>query len=502
MTEVSADDVPERVPLNVRVSKSTWDKFNEAVLKKYGSGRQYAGVELERELRLVLDSGTVARLWSVVDELLSTLGIPTGAKNSQREFQRDADTQVIRCEVTDELREELMAEADRRERTAGEMVEAAMQRYCHSEGSVVDRVVTRLKRATTVGDELDTDKSATERRRDTIAAAVAGDDRTGFTLGEFDDAVDEHVHGLSSSSYARDEHLVPVLERIEYTWHPNNPDIFIPREEFDLPADDADRDPRGRPAVLTDAEHMTLAVAVEAAERAFNSGQGYRLTLGEAAGVVGKPDYNGLKGAFRRAAGRFDGLKPKERDGSFALGANPSDIREAADDDLLRHVDIDDDADDAAEEVREEMDRLEAAERADGDDTDDTGDTLTDTDNDAEPDGDTDDTPTDTADTDGDDIEELLKRTAAKVTQQEAPLEAVQDDEIVRKCGAQAEHPDAFGHRPLERIKPHQKVEFSDEQCVRVREHVNEMVGGTESATDADSDGRAVADGGEVVADE
>jgi hypothetical protein len=134
MTEVSADDVPERVPLNVRVSKSTWDKFNEAVLKKYGSGRQYAGVELERELRLVLDSGTVARLWSVVDELLSTLGIPTGAKNSQREFQRDADTQVIRCEVTDELREELMAEADRRERTAGEMVEAAMQRYCHSEG--------------------------------------------------------------------------------------------------------------------------------------------------------------------------------------------------------------------------------------------------------------------------------------------------------------------------------------------------------------------------------
>lgn len=80
---------------------------------------------------------------------------------------------------------------------------------------------------------------------------------------------------------------------------------------IDAGDDDGDCDPRGRLAVLTDAEHMTLAVAVETAERALKHGQPYHLTLGEAAGVVGKPDYNGLKRAFRRAAGRFAGLKSK-----------------------------------------------------------------------------------------------------------------------------------------------------------------------------------------------
>jgi hypothetical protein len=372
VSDAEAAETADRVPLNLRVDATVVERFDERVLEKYGHRQPHAAVELERELQHVLDDGVVSQLWRVADELLSTLGIPTGGKNSLREFDRDgAETTVLRYKIDADLRDDLIAEADERDTSAGELVETTMQRYYDSaRGSVVERVVDRLERATTVGDELDTDKGATERRRDTIAAAVAGDDRGHFLLDEFDDAIDDHVHGLSSSSYARDEHLKPVLERIEYTWHPNNPDIFVPREEFDLPADDEGRDPRGRPAVLTDDDHMTLAVAVEAAERSLESNQPYRLTLGEAAGVVGKPDYTGLKTAFRRAAGRFDGLKPREKDGSFALAAKPSDVREA-DDDLLGHVDAETDGgDDAAEEVAEEFDRLEAATATDGDDTD------------------------------------------------------------------------------------------------------------------------------------
>lgn len=83
--------------------------------------------------------------------------------------------------------------------------------------SVVNRTVDRLERATTVGDELDTDKSAAERRRNSIPTAVADDDRARFTLAGLNDVVNESVHKLSSSPCARDEHLEPVLERINHT---------------------------------------------------------------------------------------------------------------------------------------------------------------------------------------------------------------------------------------------------------------------------------------------
>jgi hypothetical protein len=379
MSDADTAKTADRVPLNLRVDATVLERFDERVVEKYGHRQPYAAVELERELRHVLDSGVVSQLWCVADELLSALGIPTGGKNSLREFDRDgAETTVLRYKIDADLRDDLVAEADKRDTSAGELVETTMQRFYDSaRGSVVERVVDRLERATTVGDELNTDKGATERRRDTIAAAVAGDDRTGFTLEEFDDAIDEHVRGLSASSYARQEHLEPVLERIEYTWTPYNSEVFVPREHsgYDLPSADGDRDPRGRPAVLTDENHMTVAVAVEAVERALESNQPYHLTLGEAAGVLGKPDYNGLKAAFRRAARRFSGLKSKNKDGSFGLAARPSGVREAGDD-LLRHVDAETDyTDDAAEEMADEFDRLEAAERTD-DDTDSTdGDT-------------------------------------------------------------------------------------------------------------------------------
>jgi len=72
MSDVDAAEPADRVPLNLRVDATVLERFDERFLEQYGHRQPYAAVELERELRHVLDDGAVSRLWRVSDELLST----------------------------------------------------------------------------------------------------------------------------------------------------------------------------------------------------------------------------------------------------------------------------------------------------------------------------------------------------------------------------------------------------------------------------------------------
>jgi hypothetical protein len=289
----------------------------------------------------MLDDGRVGRLWDVTDEVMVELGIPTGQKNSSDPPSRDGrDPTVIRYRVDPDLRRQFLTLSDDDSRSAGRIVEDIMYRYARDGGGVIDRVIERLERVTTADDDLKPEKGATERRRDTLATTLAGPERTPWTLDDMDTALEEEVRGVSASKHARQKHLRPVLDRIDYTWHPQNPRLFLPREEVDVKADDDRRDPRGRPPVLHDADTMRVAVATEAVEKALDTtGRVGKLSLGEASDVIGKPDYSGLKTAFQAAESRYDCAKVVDSDGSVGLAVRVDTYRENPPRELHRHLD-------------------------------------------------------------------------------------------------------------------------------------------------------------------
>ncbi|WP_138005710.1 hypothetical protein [Halalkalirubrum salinum] len=245
----------DRMRLNLRVDEDVKQAFNSEVKFKFGKCRPYAGVELERELRYFLDQGEIAELRKVVCELADSSENSTNEKNSYS-TNRDKTT-VVSYRIAEDIRNRLVTVAEDDFRSPGELVEAIMYGYT-TEGSAIERLTQKLKKvaAKSHTDERDS-ISAKERRTKTIAQELEGGE---FKLDDFDEAV-KLARGIGVGDHAREEYLPRVLEELDYTWHPQNPELFIEGEIFDFP--DV-RDPTNKPLILMDEEDKRLAIKVAA----------------------------------------------------------------------------------------------------------------------------------------------------------------------------------------------------------------------------------------------
>lgn len=251
-------DECNRVRLNLRVDEDVKSAFNEAIESKFGKCRPYAGVELEREFRYFLNEGELAELKDVVDDLADSFDGSEG-KEKIRETGR-GETTVASHRISEDVRRDLISASEDDYRSPGELVEAIMYGYV-ANGSVIERVTQKLQEISEQS-QLDVDDSmgAKERRTKTIAQELNQPVVTAFTIDEFDEAI-KAAQGIGVSDYTRQQYLPRVLDELEFTWHPQNSDLFIDRESIELPEV---RDPTNKPVMLMDDHDKKLLIKLAA----------------------------------------------------------------------------------------------------------------------------------------------------------------------------------------------------------------------------------------------
>lgn len=247
-----------RVRLNLRIDEDVKRNFNNAIKAKFGKCRPYAGIELERELRYFLNQGELADLQDAVDDLTDSLG-GSESKEKTREVNR-GETVVASHRIAENVRTALISASQDDYRSAGELAEAIMYGYI-TDGSVIERVTQKLQRISEESQpDVDNSMGAKERRTNTIVNALGRPKEGGFTLDDLDQAI-EAAKGISASDYTREQYLPRVLDELDFTWHPNNPELYVASEGLELPDP---RDPTKKPLMLMDRDDKRLAIKVAA----------------------------------------------------------------------------------------------------------------------------------------------------------------------------------------------------------------------------------------------
>mgnify|MGYP006926931696 CR=1 FL=1 len=124
---------PDRVCLNLRVSQSVKENYEAAITEKYGKKRPYTGTELEREMRLRLDTGKTFELYSSIQDLAEVYG---KANREKKFFSTPSgdDTVILKYRVAEPIRRGIMSLAAERDKGAGEFVDTIMNQYARGEG--------------------------------------------------------------------------------------------------------------------------------------------------------------------------------------------------------------------------------------------------------------------------------------------------------------------------------------------------------------------------------
>jgi len=226
--------VTDRVCLAVRVPDDDVERFEDYLHEKYGMKAPYAGIEIERELRTLREHNDLASLEDEIDRVLRAAGrrpTDTQEKNILTRSASDGPTTIKNYRIHEDVRAWFVANYDNPGRVVGRLM-----RYI-ADGGTIDRLLRRFHRVADdaealLADLADGDESsagAKERRRRTLFTHLAADG-TPFDIDNFDDAVDDHLTGIDSGDYAREEYLESILDRANYTRHPLNPDVFVPEE--------------------------------------------------------------------------------------------------------------------------------------------------------------------------------------------------------------------------------------------------------------------------------
>jgi hypothetical protein len=247
-----------RVRLNLRIDEDVKRNFNNAIKAKFGKCRPYAGIELEREFRYFLNQGELADLQDAVDDLTDTLD-GSESKEKTREVNR-GETVVASHRIAENVRTALISASQDDYRSAGELAETIMYGYI-TDGSVIERVTQKLQRISEESQpDVDNSMGAKERRTNTIIDELGRPTEGGFTLDDLDQAI-EAAKGISASDYSREQYLPRVLDELDFTWHPNNPELYVASEGSELPDP---RDPTNKPLMLMDRDDKRLAIKVAA----------------------------------------------------------------------------------------------------------------------------------------------------------------------------------------------------------------------------------------------
>lgn len=267
-----------RESLSLRINSKIKQRYENRILEKFGTLAPYAGTELERELRVVIGDGELSKLVDTAHELACALDEnPTENKNPEPD--RAGDSEVVGYRIHSEVRNALKEEAQSASDVTytSELVESVMRAYAGGDQSE-SKVAARLDRIQKFVDSQTADKDAVPRRTESIIEAVTP---SPFTLNDFDEAVDQEATGISSGEYAQEEYLPRVLEEAGYTYHPNQPTLFVPIAEVDL----SEQDQRDKLPVLRD-ENDVREIILEDFLASVGTGDEY--TVATAAATLGE----------------------------------------------------------------------------------------------------------------------------------------------------------------------------------------------------------------------
>jgi hypothetical protein len=323
-TDATGDVPGERVRLNLRVSKSVKDAYESCITEKHGQKHPYAGTELERELRLRLDEGTIGELYSSIPRLADAFGkAPREKKNLSTP---DDGTTVVGYRVSKSIRNAILSLTSKLNHTnPGAFVETVMNSYAVGESADerLINLVDRIKNATE--HEFNDELSAKERRTKAIADEL-GDS---FTVDDFGQAIESGTK-ISNSNYTRNTYLSRVLDEKDCTWHPRKRGLFVPAD--DVPPEDR-RDPRNKPYTLMSDGDKKTAIKYDV----YQTEQVYKVS--DALSMLNnKPQPNTVKGLMREigetdAFGYRKGADRKKNDADdvLRLKVPPEDVLSSSD---------------------------------------------------------------------------------------------------------------------------------------------------------------------------
>lgn len=245
-----------RVRLGLRVPGESLREFKTDISERYGTVRPVAGVLLNRELQWFANIGSIKRLHDTITALSRSLA-SEGSKKKGRDNPR-GDSQLCQFYVSTDTRAAFMSAADSDDRGPGEIVGDLMHLHC-TDGSIESREADRVARLVDVQRDTETDSPAAE------IADHLGDQ---FVLADVKTAAKQA--GYNSVSYALDRYLSDVLAVCGATWHPHNPELFVPITNDVVPSD---RDPRAMPWRLMDDTDKRQALLRELREISLESSE-------------------------------------------------------------------------------------------------------------------------------------------------------------------------------------------------------------------------------------
>jgi len=255
-----------------------WDRFEAAVEEEYGRTTPYRGFVLERAWQEFKDEHPAEEY---ADQLLRAVGIRdnlTQEKNLPRDVG-NGDNGRVWVSVSVEVKREMEQFATENNVPNHKVLRAVVCWYLG--GGLLGRLTEKLKKAVPEAEEQladlnpDDDRSLTaeERKLQYLAKDLTVEEGPGmFTAEDFGKALEEMPYRGGDTTYMREKWLPRILDRLGYTRHPENPDLFVPEEQARELADD----PRdlNRPAIdrlpyaNLDDEERIRGLRIEAVRRA------------------------------------------------------------------------------------------------------------------------------------------------------------------------------------------------------------------------------------------
>lgn len=241
------------------------EAFDDTLRERFARTNPYGGIELERELRAVLDEGPLAELRETVEAVAETFGQADGEEKTRSPDR--SETTPVQYRIAEDVRASIMELAERSDyRSAGAFVGDVMLTYA-VEGGIVGRLTEKLDRVRKTAErEHDSEIDTKERRTIAIADELA--DTVQFDLRDFDRAVDQGPRGIDAGAYAKREYLPRVLDELGFVWSPSEAETFVDPDIVEAPDY---RDPTAKPTILMDEADRQLALKFEAYRNAVST---------------------------------------------------------------------------------------------------------------------------------------------------------------------------------------------------------------------------------------
>jgi len=211
-----------------------WDRFLEAVESEYGATEPYAGFVLERSWQEYREDHSAEEYVDRLLEAVARRGRDTREKTpTTRPARHDSDGRVW-IAVSAEVKSDMAAYATEIGEPNHDVLRAVVCWYLDGGllGLLTDKLEAAVPDAETQLAELDPSDgrglTAEEKKRRWLADELTPGAFPREVFGEKLEAMPWRGGG---TEHMRETHLQPVLNRIGYTEHPNNPDLFVPEEQ-------------------------------------------------------------------------------------------------------------------------------------------------------------------------------------------------------------------------------------------------------------------------------